>query len=64
MKREYRIIPASQAGRFCIQVRTLKGAVKSSGRLCQPSTHPNYLHRRQSKVYDTGVTRNNQRTLR
>ena len=29
MKREYRIIPVSQAGRFCIQVRTLKGAVKS-----------------------------------
>ena len=29
MKREYRIIPASQVGRFCIQVRTLKGAVRS-----------------------------------
>ena len=29
MKREYRIIPASQAGRFCIQGRTLQGAVKS-----------------------------------
>ena len=29
MNSEYGIIPASQAGRFCIQVRTIKGAVKS-----------------------------------
>lgn len=29
MKKEYRIVPSEQSGRYIIQTRTLKGAVKT-----------------------------------